>query len=218
MVQLILIVVIFLFSHKGVTADEMSPELVRLSERWAEIKYDTQEAEREGALEKLLSHVEGMVTARPGDAAPMVWHAVVLSTLAEEQGGISGLVLVKRAKRLLEEAETIEPDILDGSIYTLLGSLYYQVPGWPVGFGNTEKAKQYLHKALDISPNDIDANFYYGDYLLRNKQYQSAIEAFEKALRAPSRALRPIADAGRRKEAQIALAEAKKQLQLESTD
>jgi tetratricopeptide (TPR) repeat protein len=218
MVQIVLIAIIFLFAHKGVIADEMPPELLRLSESWAEVKYNTQEGERKKALETLLFQVERMVQARPGEAAPMVWNAVVLSTLAQEQGGVSGLTLVKRAKRLLEQAETIEADILDGSIYTLLGSLYYQVPSWPVGFGNTEKAKLYLHKALDISPDGIDANYYYGDFMLRNKQYESAIEAFEKALRAPSRAQRPLADAGRRKEAQIALAKAKKQLQLESTD
>ena len=35
-----------------------------------------------------------------------------------------------------------------GSAYTSLGTLYFKVPGWPVGFGDEEKAEELLRKAL----------------------------------------------------------------------
>ncbi len=40
---------------------------------------------------------------------------------------------MKEARASLEAALKIAPEALDGSAYTSLGSLYYQVPGWPLG-------------------------------------------------------------------------------------
>ena len=40
---------------------------------------------------------------------------------------------MKEAKARLEIAIQAGSAALDGSAYTSLGSLYYQVPGWPVG-------------------------------------------------------------------------------------
>jgi hypothetical protein len=65
---------------------------------------------------------------------------------------------------------------------------------------------------LAVNPSGIDANFFYGDYLLENKDYKGAIAAFERALAAPPRTSRPLADAGRRKEIETALNKAKDKL------
>lgn len=191
----------------------MPPELVPLSERWAAIKYQMPERQREQALEGLAAEAESLAKSEPGRAEPLVWQAIIVSTLAGEKGGLGGLSLAKQAKRLLERAEAMNPDALDGSIYTSLGSLYYQVPGWPIGFGDDDKARGYLEKALALSPDGIDANYFYGDFLLHNSEYRPAVEAFEKALQAPPREQRPVADAGRRKEAATALAKAREHLE-----
>ena len=50
---------------------------------------------------------------------------------------------------------------MDGAAYTSLGALYYQVPGWPLGFGDDAAARTMLRKGLAIDPDGIDAN--YGD-------------------------------------------------------
>ena len=49
--------------------------------------------------------------------------------LCRARGGLGALSLVKDAKKALEQALEIDPRALDGSAYTSLGSLYYQVPG-----------------------------------------------------------------------------------------
>lgn len=195
-----------------ISSGEMSSELLELSERWAEIKYGTAENERVQALEKLAAEAERLVIADPDRAEPLIWQAVIVSTLAGEKGGFGALSLVKQAKKLLERAEIIDPDALDGSIYTSLGSLYYQVPGWPIGFGSDDKARDYLLKALAVNPTGMDPNFFYGDFLFQSKQYPSAVEAFEKALQATPRIHRPLADAGRMAEIETALAKAREQL------
>jgi len=91
-----------------------------------------------------------------------------------------------------------------------LGVLYFKVPGWPVGFGDKDKAKTLLEKALQINPQGIDPNFFYAEYLIETKQPQVALTYLEKALNAPARAGRQIADAGRKEEV-IALMKKTKQ-------
>lgn len=183
----------------------MSPELLSLSETWAEIKYRMPEDQRIDALEKLNQKAAALVSDSPGSAEPMVWQAIIISTLAGEKGGLGALSMVKEAKKLLERAEAFDPDVLDGSVYTSLGSLYYQVPGWPIGFGSDDKAKSYLEKALAVNPDGMDPNYFYGDFLLQEGEYSQAAVVLEKALAAPARESRPIADAGRRIEIEDAL-------------
>jgi tetratricopeptide (TPR) repeat protein len=95
----------------------------------------------------------------------------------------------------------VDGNVLDGSAYNSLGVLYYKVPGWPVGFGDKAKARELLQKALAINPKGIDANFFYAEYLLEIRQPEEAVTYLERALQAPARAGRQIADAGRREEA-----------------
>ena len=74
------------------------------------------------------------------------------------------------------------------------------MPGWPVGFGDDEKAEALLKKALSINPDGIDPNYFYGDYLARSKRFDEANAALEKALQAPPRPGRQLADEGRKQD------------------
>ena len=94
----------------------------------------------------------------------------------------------------------IDPMALNGSAYTSLGALYYQVPSWPIAFGSSKKARRFLEKAIEINPNGIDSNYFYGDFLMGEKDYVSARLALKKAMEAPARPGRELADSGRRAE------------------
>jgi Tfp pilus assembly protein PilF len=109
-----------------------------------------------------------------------------------------------------EAAIKIKPDVLDGSAYNSLGVLYYKVPGWPVGFGSDKKAQELLQKALAVNPRGIDPNFFYGEFLVEQGKPREALTYLERALQAPARPGRDIADAGRREEARRLLEEARK--------
>jgi tetratricopeptide (TPR) repeat protein len=192
------------------------PEVEMLSKEWAQHKYQTPKKERQKAFEKLAKQASEISAKYPGKAEPLIWEAIILASAAGEKGGLGALSMVKQAKALLEEAEQIDSNAMDGSIYTSLGSLYYQVPGWPIGFGDDKKALAYLKKALLLNPNGIDPNYFYGDFLLSQKDFSGAIKAFDIALAAPPRPNQPIADNGRREEIKLALVKAKEQMQSES--
>ncbi len=208
---LLLIGLSFLVSN--VMAADWQSDVTALQDRWAEVKYQLPEAQREDAFKMLSEQAEQVTAAYPTQAEPMVWEAIILATYAGEKGGLGALGLVKKSRDLLLAAEKIDPNALNGSIYTSLGSLFYQVPSWPIGFGDDDKAREYLQKALSINPNGIDPNYFYGDFLLKETEdYAEAVQVLEKALNAPARPDRAMADAGRRAEIQVALAEAKAKL------
>lgn len=176
-----------------------------LQHDWAVAKYQTDKDKQDAAFAKLEQDAANVVQSNPGRAEPLIWQAIITSTHAGVNGGLGALSLVKQARALLEKAESINADALDGSVYTSLGSLYYQVPGWPLGFGDDDKAEQYLKKALAANPSGIDSNYFYADFLLDQGRYKEAEGYFNKAANAPDRPDRPIADAGRRQEIRDAL-------------
>ena len=69
-----------------------------------------------------------------------------------------------------------------------------------MGFGDDDKAKEYLEKGLSLNPNGIDSNYFYAEYLFEQKEYQHAQQRLAMALAAPPRANREDADRGRREE------------------
>ena len=140
------------------------------------------------------------VTAEPKNAGLLIWDGIITSTLAGLKGGLGALSLAKEARDRLQQAEQLQPGALDGSALTSLGALYYQVPGWPIGFGNKDKARSSLQAALKIDPAGIDANYFYADFLLSQGDLAGARAAAERALAAPVRPGREVADNGRRAE------------------
>lgn len=179
--------------------------LKQLQARWAEINYQLPEAQREAAFAKLAGEAEVALKAEPQAPELLIWRGIILSTWAGAKGGLGALDLVKQARGQFEQAIKLDAKALDGSAYTSLGSLYYQVPGWPVGFGDDERAEQLLKQALSLNPDGIDPNYFYGDFLLGEKRYAEAEKALQKALAAPRRPGREVADAGRRQEVQALL-------------
>lgn len=175
-------------------------DVARLQQGWEQIKYQTPAANQERQFERLRAEAEQMAGRNPDSADVLTWYAIVESSYAGAKGGLGALKYAKDARKSLERALAINPDVLAGSAYTSLGSLYYQVPGWPIGFGDDAKAQEMLRKGLAVNPDGIDANYFYGDYLFRKGDYDNAERYLRKALQAAPRPGRKLADDGRRGE------------------
>jgi tetratricopeptide (TPR) repeat protein len=190
-----------LFTLTPAHADALEDALTEIQHDWEVIRYQTPAAEREKRFETLAAKAHRVSENHPGRSEPLIWEGIVVSSVAGEKGGLGALGLVKQAKGLYEAAIKIDGTALDGSAYNSLGVLYYKVPGWPLGFGDKDKARELLQRALALNPKGIDPNFFYGEYLLENKQPAEAIGYLERAVQAPARPGRQIADSGRREEA-----------------
>ncbi|MCB5208128.1 tetratricopeptide repeat protein [Methylovorus mays] len=190
--------------------DKVDPAIVKLQHDWAHANYQIPDAQQEAALKTLSEEAHQVSAANPAAPEPMIWEAIILSTYAKAKGGLGALKLAEKSRDLLLAAEKINPNALNGSIYTSLGSLYYKVPGWPIGFGDKKKAREYLEKALQLNPTGIDPNYFYADFLSGQGDYAKAVEYYKKALAAPARPGREDADAGRRQDVEEGLKVAEK--------
>lgn len=189
----------------------LSEPVAEIAHRWAAINYQLPESAREDAFKVLVARAQQVVDSHPGQAEPMVWDAIVLSSYAKVEGGLGALSKAKQARDLLLAAEKMDPKAANGSIYTTLGSLYAKVPGWPIGFGDDKKARQYLETALKLNPDGIDPHYFYADFLADQGEYGKAIEQLKLAAAAKPRPGREDADAGRRNDIAALIAKLQKE-------
>lgn len=181
--------------------DEVATGLLAIQHAWDKANYESRDAAaKQTALKSLSEQVEVFVHDHPGRAEPLVWQGIVLSSYAGAKGGLGALSLAKKSRDSLLAAVKLDGDVLHGSAYTSLGALYYKVPGFPIGFGDHDKARDYLRKALALNPDGIDPNYFYGELLFEDGNYTQSMVYLQKALAAPARSDRPVADAGRRSE------------------
>lgn len=177
---------------------------------WEQIRYQSPAGERVKRYEALAAKAHRLTESQPGRSEPMIWEGIVVSSLAGEKGGLGALGLAKQAKVLFENAIRIDGSALEGSAFNSLGVLYNKVPGWPLGFGDKAKAKELLLKALAINPDGIDPNYFYAEYLVETGRPGEALPYLDRALLAPARPGRQVADAGRKEEARALLEQARK--------
>lgn len=180
--------------------------MLPLRQKWEHINYEVPKAQRADQFEALAAEADRVAGANANSAEVAIWQGIIYSTWAGADGGLSALGYAKKAKAAFERAIRLDPQALAGSAFTSLGALYYQVPGWPVGFGDEDKARELLRKALAINPTGIDANYFWADFLHETGDDAGARAALQRALQAPARPGRELADRGRRGEIQALLA------------
>lgn len=210
----IIVAAVLAISSDGVARADtgFDAQLLDIETRWAEANYKETGKAQKQAFEALITDARAFATANPDRAEASIWHGIVASTYAGVKGPFGAMALAEEAKSALETAESINPDALDGSVYSSLGALYYKVPGGLIGFGDDDKARDYLQKAVTVNPTGIDSNYFYGEFLYEQDEYQAARDALLKAQQAPARPDRPLADEGRQVEIDALLAKVNKKL------
>ena len=189
-------------------ADACDDRVRGLQQSWDHVNFEVPQGVRAAEMARLNTQAGAVVAQCPNRAEPLIWDAIITASEAGLKGGLGALGLVREARTELEQAERINPRALNGAVYVSLGSLYAQVPGAPIGFGNRERARTYLQRALAMAPNDIDANFFMGDLLVREHDWADAGAYLQKAIDAPARPGRAVADRGRKAEARALLVRA----------
>ncbi|MEA1086350.1 hypothetical protein SFC76_18925 [Sphingomonas sp. CD22] len=179
----------------------MDVAVQQVNEQWAHIRYQVADRnEQYRQLDALAKRAAQVADRYPNRAEPLLWQGIVVSEEAARASVLRQLGLAKEARAILEKAQAIDPNVADGGIKMSLGVLYYRVPGFPIGFGSTAKARQLLEAALKQDPRGLDNNFFYADFLNDEGHPQEARTYVLRGLAAPVNTARPIWDAGRRAE------------------
>lgn len=193
-------------------ASEMPLNAEILSQKWAAAKYQTSTQEQLPLLKNLVEEATLAAEASPRDPSVLAWKGTILSTYASLKGGVEALSVLREAKKALEASIALDESAENGLAHTILGAMYYRVPAWPVAFKDTKKAELHLQKGLALNPQGVDQNFFYGDFLKNQENYQAAEDYLSAALNAPVRAGHEVADEGRRTEAARLLEEVEQEL------
>jgi tetratricopeptide (TPR) repeat protein len=173
-------------------------ELLSIQQAWARVNYETPAGdERTRAFEALEKRAENFTRQNPARPEALIWEGIIESSYAGAKGGLGALALCKESRGNLEAALKLDPTALDGSAYTSLGALYYKVPGFPLGFGDHDKAEKMLQKALKLNPDGIDPNYFYAEFLFEQGRYAESLRYLDRAGRAAPRPGREVADKGR---------------------
>lgn len=177
-------------------------ELTQIQQRWETTTTSTPASQREAALSGLISEVDQLVQSNPNVSDLLVWEGIIQASLAREKGGLGALDNAKEARRALERAISLDSNGMDGSAYVTLGALYDRAPGWPVAFGDDDKADEMFQRALAIRPDGIDVNYYYAAYLADEGRDGEAREYAQKAVNGTPRSGREASDRALQQQAQ----------------
>lgn len=201
---------VLLLAAPALAEDDFDRTLLGIQQAWAVATYETPAGEaRAAALAAVGQRAAALAAAHPRRAEALVWEGIALSSEAGARGGLGALKLAKQARQRLEASLALDATALDGSAYTSLATLYHKVPGFPLGFGSDDKARDLFARALAVNPAGLDANFFYAEFLLDEGRGAEAEAHLARALAAPPRPGRELADRGRREEAQALLVRAR---------
>lgn len=178
---------------------ELDKAIYGLSIKWETIKFEIPPGDKQThEMDALGADADALLEKYPDRVEAMIWDGILTSERASMTSAFAALRLAKRARGTLEKAYGLDPAALDAGGPTSLGVLYYRVPGWPIGFGDTDKARQLLEQATQLAPNGLDAWYFYGDFLYNQSEYREAVAAFQHALAIPVHPDRPLWDKSRR--------------------
>jgi len=177
----------------------MDADIHRIELQWEHIKFEENGAPNQfDDIDALANQAAALVNKYPGRVEPMIWHGIVTSEEAGMATMLHAMGYAKKAKKILENAYKIDRKALDAGAPTSLGVLYYRVPGFPIGFGDNAKARELLKQAVALAPDGMDANYFYADFLMTQKEYATADKVLKHALSLPSHPDRPLWDKQRR--------------------
>ena len=181
------------------------------------INFDLKDKKKLSALKRLINHTEALVKLdkNKDNAGLLMMAGFFNAQYAGAIGGFSALKYAKASRKHLRKSVELDPSFYESAAHVVLGSLYAQVPRWPIAYGSKRKAIFHYQAALTLAPNGIDSNFTYGQFLLSQKKYAEAKPYFEKAKLATPRPDRPKADTVLKQKADVFLAQIKQQLDIE---
>jgi len=183
-----------------------------IQQRWDQANFGLSGDERETAMSTLVKDCESLLGSGAAEAELLTWCGIVNSSYAGMASPLSAMKYAKRARSELQKALDDDPGVLHGAAQTSLGTLYFKVPGWPLGFGDNDKARDLLRAGLASDPQGMDSNYFYADFLADQGQWEEARKYLVQAREAAPRPGREVADAGRRVEIESLLAKVDRKL------
>jgi len=144
---------------------DLSTNLALVSNRWAEIRYTLgHKTEQQWGLKELQDFTAQVINKWPDSTDALTWHGQVVVTRAEVASSMDALKFARQARDIFAKCVAMDETALNATAHISLGTLYYEMPSWPISFGSQFEARKHLQRALELFPDDIEAHFYNAGY------------------------------------------------------
>lgn len=188
------------YGTASIAGDALPPEVSELRAAWDEANFVLRGDIQKTTIHELVESCTPLLENLPENQSALIWCGIVKSSYAGHAGALSAMKYAKAARVDLEAALELGEGEMAGAANTSLGTLYFKVPGWPIGFGNEDKARELLEAGLAANPQDLDANFFMADFLIEEGEWDEAQSYLDAASAAPLTPGRESAYQGRQKE------------------
>jgi tetratricopeptide (TPR) repeat protein len=118
------------------------------------------ERERSGASEEVLletfdrgvNFAQEAIDLNPDDSRAYFWKAACIGRWGQTKGILDSLFKAGDMRDLLITALEMDPEF--AAAYRVMGQLHFAVPGWPVSFGDKDKAVSFFRQSIAFSTED----------------------------------------------------------------
>ena len=146
------------------------------------------ETDKEKRIEKYqraIDAAEQATKVNPKSASGHFWRAAAIGRQGLDKGVLKALNNASTMRDSLEITIEKNEKIERGAAHRALGRLYYELPGFPLSFGNNKKALEHLEKAYAIGPQEPANNAYYAQMLVKNGKKDEAKKYIDYVLAYP---------------------------------
>ncbi|MDC8445477.1 MAG: TRAP transporter TatT component family protein [Nitrosomonas sp.] len=158
-------------------------ELARLECANADV--EREKNKRMALYNNCLETADKALAGNADEIVALYWKAVAMGKLSEEMGILNSLRMTRPMEKLFLRVIALDEHYDNAGGHKALGRMYFRLPGFPVSFGNKEKAVFHLRRALALYPRDIIARAFYAEALYDMGKKQEAIQLAEAIVATP---------------------------------
>lgn len=120
---------------------------------------------RKAHFQKGIDEARALLEKDPNSSEGLFWLAVNMGAEALERGKMSALPIVPKMEKLLLKLDAKDPGYQEGGAARVLGRLYHQAPA-VISVGSSDKARQFLERALKVAPDHPGNQAFAADFFL----------------------------------------------------
>ncbi|MBL0010427.1 MAG: hypothetical protein IPP22_04195 [Nitrosomonas sp.] len=138
-------------------------ELSRLEFMIAQLEKDKNQ--RVQRFERCIAIADQSLALNANDVRGLFWKAVAMGKMAEDSGMVNALRMLRPMEKMLLKVVALDEKYENAGAHRALGRMYHKLPGFPVSFGNNQKALTHLKQAHELFPRDIMTRAFYAEVL-----------------------------------------------------
>lgn len=138
-------------------------ELSRLEFMIAQLERDKNR--RVQLFERCIVIADRSLALNANDVRGLFWKAVAMGKMAEDSGMVNALRMLRPMEKMLLKVVALDEKYENAGAHRALGRMYHKLPGFPVSFGNNQKALTHLKQAHELFPRDVMTRAFYAEVL-----------------------------------------------------